>query len=191
MKNESLATGRSLPAPPRLPPRALAALAAVAARLDAAGVEWLLAGSAGRALAGFRVRPGDLDIEATAAHARAAARALGLSIAHVSGAGRASWRAVGIVAGIGVDLSGDLSVDGPGGRLAPDLALQRAWASPATVAGRTVWVAPVEEAVARALVAADWALLGRLAREAAGGPPPALRPAYVALRCSAAASAAR
>ena len=55
-----------------LPPRLLAGLVAVADLLERAGAEWLLAGSTGRALQGFAVRPADLDLEASPRHAAAA-----------------------------------------------------------------------------------------------------------------------
>jgi len=176
-----------------LAPRTLAALLAVAARLDAAGVEWLLAGGAARALLGFAARPADLDLETSRRDAAAAAAALGLALADDVGGGRASLRGRGRVAGVEVDLSGDLEVAGPGGRLAPDLALQRAWAHPREVAGRRMRLAPVEEAVARAIVLADWDTLARVAAQAREGRgAAALRPAYLSARLSsAAASAAR
>ena len=165
------------------------ALGVVADRLEAAGVEWLLAGSAGRRLLGFAGRPADLDLETTEAGAEAGAAALGLEVAWAREAGRASLRAVGRVAGVPVDLSGDLSVEGPGGRLPADFGVQRTWAEAAEAAGRRVFLAPVEEALARALVSADWTLVGRLAATAPAGWAP--RPSYLASRLLAAASAAR
>jgi hypothetical protein len=92
-----------------------------------------------------------------------------------------------------VDLTCDLEVRGPVGLLAPDFALQRAWAHACEVGGRRIRLAPVEEAVARALVLADWPALERLAAQArAGAGPLAPRPGYLSLRlASAAASAAR
>jgi hypothetical protein len=176
-----------------LAPRTLAALLAVAARLDRAGVDWLLAGSAARALLGFAARPADLDLETSRDDAPAAAAALGLDLADDAGGGRASLRGRGRVAGVAVDLSGDLEVAGPGGRLAPDAALQRAWAHPREVAGRTIRLAPVEETLARAIVLADWGTLARVAAQAREAPGAvALRPAYLSARLSSAtASAAR
>lgn len=176
-----------------LPPRTLAALLAAAERLDRAGVEWLLAGSAARALLGYSVRPADLDLETSRDGARPASRALGVALAREEGGGRASWRGRARIAGVEIDLTGELEVGGPGGRLAPDFALQRAWAHPREVGGRRLWLAPVEEAVARAVVLADWPALERVAAQARGAREPvALRPAYLSLRLSsAAASAAR
>jgi hypothetical protein len=71
----------------------LAGLVAVADRLARADVEWLLAGSAGRALQGFAVRPADLDLEASPRHAAAAAAALGVELRREAGPGRESTRA--------------------------------------------------------------------------------------------------
>jgi hypothetical protein len=164
-----LASVQTDAAAPPLPPRALAALAAVSARLERAGVEWLLTGSAARALAGFSRRPADLDLECAAADALAAAAALGLVLALDRGGGGRSLRAAGEIRGVGVDLSADLALAGAGGRLAPDFALQRAFAGEALVAGRRIPLAPVEEALARALVRGDGERLARLAAEAPAG----------------------
>ena len=78
---------------------------------------------------------------------------------------------------------------GPTHALAPDFALQWAWAHRLTVCGREIRAAPVEETLARALVLGDWP---RLARVAAEGAPAgaAIRPDYVARRLSAATSRA-
>jgi hypothetical protein len=179
----------SIVGPPRLPPRLIAALAAVDARLARAGVGWLLAGGAARALAGAAARrPADLDLEVDTEAMPAASAALGLSARRVEDPdGTASLRARGRVAGAEVDLTAGLEARGPGGRLPADFALQRAWATPATVAGRTVWLAPPEEALARALVRGDAAALARAATSGGG---PGLRLDYV-LRRLAASSAAR
>jgi hypothetical protein len=176
-----------------LSPRTLAALLAAADRLDRAGVDWLLAGSAARALLGLAARPADLDLEVPGEGAPAAAAALSLVLSRDAGGGRASWRGRCRIAGVEVDLTGDLEVRGPGGRLAPDFALQRAWAHTREVAGRRIRLAPVEEAVARAVVLADWRALARVAGEARDGREPvALRTAYLSRRLSSAtASAAR
>ena len=52
----------------------------MADRLSGARAEWLLAGSAGRALQGFAVRPDDLDLEVSPRGAGAAAAALGVEL---------------------------------------------------------------------------------------------------------------
>ena len=164
-----------------LPPRTLAALVAVADRLDRAGVPWLLAGGAGRALQGAAHRPADIDVEVSAEHADVAARALGFALTRDSGGGMTSLRAGGAIADTWVDLSAGIAVTG---RLEADWALQWAWAVPCSAGGRTVMAAPVEEALARAIVRGDWARIARLA--AGGGPPP--RPDYLARRLSSAIS---
>jgi hypothetical protein len=112
----------------------------VADRLEGAGVEWLPARSAGRRLLGFAGRPADLDLEATRrAPRRGRPRLAWRRVARDPG--RTSLRAVGRVAGVGVDLSGELRVDGPGGRLPADFGVQRTWAAAAETAGRRVFVA--------------------------------------------------
>lgn len=171
-----------------LPPRLLAALLAVASRLDLAGVEWLLAGGAGRALLGFAGRPNDLDLEISPHSEPAAPDALGLRMRYEEGGGRASWRAQGRFAGAALDLTSELEVRGHGGLLRPDFTLQRTWAHSREIGGHRVWLAPVEETVARALVEGDWGTLGRVAQEGAGAARPTpLRPAYLALRLAGAA----
>jgi hypothetical protein len=165
------------------------ALVELARALDGAGVRWLLAGSAGRALMGHEVTPEDLDVEVDGPAMAAAAAALGLVARPETGGGVSSLRAVGTIAGVEVDLSADISVEGPGGRLEPDFALQAEHAHPAEAGGRRVLVAPVEEALARAMVRDDLARVARITGE--GGERPALRPAYLARRLSAAARAAR
>lgn len=176
-----------------LPPHPLAALLSVAARLDRTGVEWLLAGSAARALLGLVVRPADVDVEISPHGARVASEALGIALAYESGDGRSSWRGRGRVGDVEVDVTTDLEVEGPGGRLTPDFALQRTWAHSTEVGGRRIWLAPTEEAFARAVVLGDWLALARVCRQAGEAhDAPALRPAYLSLRLSsAAASAAR
>lgn len=174
-----------------LPPRAAAALVAVALRLDGAGVPWLLAGSAARALGGAAVRPGDLDVEVDGADADRAGAALGVALREEAGGGRRSLRGRAVLAGVEVDITAGLEVGGPGGRLAPDFGLQRAWAGGALVAGARVALAPAEEQVARALVAADWPALARIAAQAAAGGAPPPRAGYLARRLASAARAAR
>lgn len=173
------------------PQPAMSVLPELVRRLDGAGVSWLLAGSAGRALLGYATAPRDLDVEVDGPELDAAARALGLSARRESGAGVSSLRAVGELAGVAVDLTADLEVAGPGGRLPPDFALQRAHAHAVASGDRTVLVAPVEETLARALVLDDLDRVARIAAEGAGRARPALRPGYLARRLSAAASAAR
>jgi hypothetical protein len=170
-------------------PSGQVALAELARRLDGAGVRWLLAGSAGRALIGYEVVPRDLDVEVDGPEMPAAAAALGLVARPERGGGVSSLRATGTIAGVAVDLSADIAVEGPGGRLEPDFALQVEHAHPAEVGGRPALVAPVEETLARAMVRDDLALVARITD--AAGDRPALRPAYLARRLSAAASAAR
>ena len=97
-----------------------------------------------------------------------------------------------LVARSRIDLTCDLEVEGPGGRLGADFDRQRAWAAPAEVAGARCSWRPVEEALARALVRGDWAALERLSREGAAGTAGPPRAPYVAWRLSSArASAAR
>jgi hypothetical protein len=171
----------------------MAALIAVADRLDGAGAEWLLAGSAARCLQGLAMRPRDVDLEVSAATAEAAAAALGAVLREERGGGRRSRRARARLAGVEVDLTCDLEIDGPGGLLAPDFARQRRWARRALVAGRTIALAPPEEALARAVALRDRRAVARLAAEAsAAQAPPPLRRAYLAGRVSpASARAAR
>jgi len=173
-----------------LPPRPLAALLSVASRLDRAGVEWLLAGSAARALLGFSVRPADLDLEISRHSARIAPQALGIALSYEADGGRASWRGRGRVAGVEVDVTSDLEVEGPGGRLAPDFPLQRTWAHSQEVGGRRIWLAPIEETLARAIVLGDWRALARVSGQAGEDGTVSLRPAYLSLRLSSAAARA-
>lgn len=180
-----------MPAPP--PPRQLAALCAVADTLARARVRWVLAGSAGRVLLGFPARPRDIDIEVAPEHAEAAAAALGAALADEGGGGRRSRRAHAWRAGIEVDLTSDLVVEGRGGRLAADFARQWEWSHPVTVCGRVIRVGPLEESLCRAVVLGDWAAVARLAGQAVGAEAGArLSARYLAERLSSAtASAAR
>jgi hypothetical protein len=175
-----------------LPPRPLAALCAVADRLSATGVEWLLADSAGRALPGYRARPADLEVDVEAGDIAAAARALGAAHRREVGGGRSSLRAHAHLAGVAIDLTAAFEVEGPGGRLGDGFALQREWAEPRRACGRTILVAPVEEAVARMMVLGDRAAPARLAGQAADAGAAPIRPGYVSARlASATATAAR
>lgn len=148
---------------------------------------FVVGGGTGRRLLGAARRPGDLDLECDPADAPRAAAALGLPRpATDRGGGWSSLRSRGLVAGVEVDLSAGVAVDGPHGRLPADHALLVAWSVPVRAVAVDLWCAPPEEALVRALVAGD---LTRLARVAArGGPPP--RIGYVSARL-AAASASR
>lgn len=165
-----------------LPARLQSALVAVAVRLDAAGVPWLLAGSAGRVLAGAARRPRDIDLEVPLGDAERAASALGLAASRHDGNGRSSVRALGRLGGVELDVSAGVTVAGPEWVLGPDDALAAEWAIPANLAGHRIMTAPPEEALVRAIVAADWSRIAALAAQ--GGPAP--RPAYVARRLAAA-----
>jgi hypothetical protein len=176
----------------------LSAVAAVAARLDATGIRWQLAGSAGQLLRGERVRPGDVDVEVHAHDAVGAARALGLpGPRYAAGGGWSSWRTGGLIAGVPVDLSGGLEVRGKpaaSGAPAPGvLVAMDADTVPVRVGSGLVRVISPGEALARALVAGD---AGRTAKARASlpgeGTARAAALAYCdARRAAAAASAAR
>jgi hypothetical protein len=149
--------------PSSLPPPLHAALAAVAERLDGAGVDWVVSGSAGLALAGFAIVPRDLDIEVEADDAPAAAAAVGLVAARETDARVSSVRARGAWDGVELDITGGLEFHGPGGNLLADFRILLVSSTAVDVAGRTVRVAPVEEHIARSIVAGDAARLDRLA----------------------------
>jgi len=164
----------------------LAVVRAVALRLDEAGVHWLLAGGAARLLRGHPVRPRDVDVEVREQDAERAARALGLPPPAIAeGGGWRSLRSEGVLAGVPIDLSGGITVTGPGGTLSgPD---------PVTVTpGVTVTLLPDGEALARAVVCGDE---DRRARAEAALPADAAERAaalaYAESRIAAAASAAR
>ncbi len=176
--------------PQPLPPRCHAALIAVAARLDAAGVRWVLAGSAGRALLGHRVRPRDIDVEVAVADAAAAEAALGVALSPSSGGGRSSRRGGTWVAGVEVDVTAGFAAEGPAWTLAADDDAQLAARHLVRLGDRTVPVAPVEEAVARALVLGDRAAVARVASQAAAGDAAPPRVSYVLRRLSSATSRA-
>ena len=164
----------------------LAALAAAAARLDRAGVPWRLAGGTGRLLLGMPGRPSDVDIEVAAHDAPRAARALGLPApAPTDGGGWSSLRSQGVLAGVEVDLSGSLRVEGPGGVLHAD----DAQVIPVRFGSGTVHVEAPGEALARAVVAGDPAREQRAREQLPADPTAAL--AYAGVRLAAAASAAR
>jgi hypothetical protein len=164
----------------------LAALAAAASRLDRAGVPWRLAGGTGRLLLGMHGRPSDVDIEVAAADAARAADALGLpSPTPIEGSGWWSLRSQGTLAGIELDLSGGLRVEGPGGVLQAD----DADAVTVRFGGGTVRVETPGESLARAVVSGDAAREQRAREQLPAQPAAAL--AYAELRVAAAASAAR
>ena len=168
-------------------PRQLAALCAVADTLSGSGVRWVLAGSAGRALLGCPVRPADIDIEVPPEQADTAARAFGLTAGESSGGGRRSRRGRAWRAGVEVDITSDLAIDGPALHLPADFALQWERSHPGDACGRAIRVAPVEEAICRAIVLDDWSALAKVAAQAAGAAPAIpLRASYVALRLSSA-----
>jgi hypothetical protein len=148
-----------------LPPDLEAALAALADRFEERDVEWVVTGGVARALAGFSATPGDLDVEVDEAAAHRAAAAAGLRAARETAGTASSIRGRGAWQGIDLDVTGGLALHGPGGHLHADFPLMRAFAMPAEVAGRTVWAAPVEEQIARAVVAGDERRLDRIADE--------------------------
>jgi hypothetical protein len=151
-------------AAPALPPRLTACLVAVRARLDPAGVRFLVAGGTARALLGARARPADLDLEVAAADAAGAAALLGLPPPrHRAGGGFASTRAGGRLRGVRIDLSAGVTVDGEGrGRLADAFTANWHTGPRALVAGHEVRLLTLEEQVARLSVAGDEARLTRL-----------------------------
>lgn len=155
-------------------------------------MRWLLAGSAERALVGCPVRPRDIDIEVAPGDADRAAAALGARIAGGGGGGRRrSRRAAARRAGIEVDLTGDLVVEGPGGLLPADFALQWQWSHPAAACGRAIRVAPLEESLCRANVLGDWDALAKVAGQAgAAASPVRLSSRYVTERLSSATASA-
>lgn len=156
----------------------IAVVCAVAARLEQAGVPWRLAGSAALLMAGVPVRPSDVDVEVDPPHAARAAQALGLPPPQpASGGGWSSLRAQGRMAGVGVDLSADLQVTGPGGTLS------------AADAGTVPLVHP-GEGLARALVSGSDARRDK-ARAALARAPAHVRDAALAYAEERARSAAR
>jgi len=169
---------------------------AVALRLDAAGVDWWLAGGAARLLRGDAARPRDVDVEVREDDTARAARVLGLPApALAEGGGWRSLRSQGHIAGVAVDLSGGLAVTGPGGHLTgPQPPTRRARSTRPD--GGAPWPAvpllPDGEALARAVVAGDTQRRTR-AEEALPADPTARAAvlAYAESRMAEAASAAR
>ena len=149
-----------------LPPHLARALAEIARILERAGIPWLLAGSAMRALRGYALRPADLDLEVGEADAAAAARALGLPAPRRTGRAVTSLRAQGRRLGVEVDLSAAVAIAGPPG-LPADFAAQRARADEVACGGWRIPLAPLEEALARARAAGD----GRRERRLLAGAP--------------------
>jgi len=172
----------------------LAVVRAVALRLHEAGVPWLLAGSAARLVRGEAVRPHDVDVEVREQDAARAARALGLPPPAVAeGSGWRSLRAEGAINGVPIDLSGGLTVTGPGGTLGgPDPTEGVTVTEGDSHRGGTLRLLPDGEALARAVVSGDDA---RRARAEAALPDDAAARAaalaYAESRIAAAASAAR
>jgi hypothetical protein len=166
----------------RLPPRIAAALAELARRLGSADIEWMLAGSAARALAGATVAPRDLDIEIAVIDADRVAVALGCVLTVESGNGWSSLRGRCAVEGVEVDVSAGVAVRGPEWGLESDDAFARVWSRSVAVSGYAITLAPPEEQLVRALIAGDWARIAKVS--GGGGPPP--RPAYVFRRLAAA-----
>ena len=148
-----------------LPPPIAAAAVALAMTCREHGIEWVATGGVARALQGFDTTPGDLDVEVDEAACVRAAAALGLEARSAGGGTVTSVRAVGSWHGVALDMSGGVTVHGPGGHLHADFAVMRAFARRVVVDGQEIWAAPVEEQIARALVAGDGARLDRIADE--------------------------
>ena len=169
----------------------LAVVHAIAARLDATGTPWRLAGSAAALVRGARVRPGDVDIEVAGPDADRAARALGLPPpAHAEGGGWSSLRSAGTINGVAIDLSADLRVTGPGGTLHADDAPVDTVTGTGVRGG--ICLIPMGEALARAIVAgSDERRAKALAALPADAGERAGAIAYAESRVAAAARAAR
>jgi hypothetical protein len=169
----------------RLPSGIAAALAEVAARLDAADVAWSLTGSTGRMLLGGTRTPRDLDIEVAVRDAERAGAALGCVLATEDSAAWSSLRGRAEILGVEVDVSAGVVVAGAEWVLEPDEALEETWSRVTALGGRVIRIAPPEEPLVRALIAGDWARIATLADGA--GPPP--RPAYIFRRLASARAA--
>lgn len=147
-------------------PRPLhAALIALAERLDAAAIDWVVGGSTARALLGFSVTPRDLDIEVDEGTTHATATCLGLIEHREDGAAVESIRAQGLWQDVSLDISGGLTFHGPGGNLHADFPLLRLFAKHVAVNGRAVSVMPIEEQIARSVVVGAADRLDRIADE--------------------------
>jgi hypothetical protein len=162
------------------------ALAELADALEDAGVTWLLAGGASRALRGAPDPPRDLDVEIAPRHVGRAERALGARLAPSEGRIR-SRRAIVAVRGVWVDASADVEVVAPS-ELPSDFALQLRAARVTSVRGRTIRHAPDEELLMRFAAAGERRRLAKLGERLIGWA--ALSPDYVLAR-SARAVAAR
>lgn len=171
-----------------LPPPLETALLRLAERLDAVGLDWVVGGSTARALLGFAVTPQDLDIEVAEDATHAAAACVGL-FEHAERDTRIeSMRARGVWHDVPLDISGGLTFHGPGGNLHADYPLLRLFAKPVALGGHSVWVAPIEEQIARSVVAGAGDRLDRIADERPAGY--VVDDLYLSLRL-AAASASR
>ena len=142
---------------------------AVAESLDAAAIDWVVGGSTARALLGFAATPRDLDLEVAEEATHAAASAIGLAAHRDEDPHVTSMRAQGTRGSVEIDLIGGLTCHGPGGNLHADYALLRLFSKTVLLAEHTVWVAPVEEQIARAIVAGTGDRLDRIARERPAG----------------------
>jgi len=149
-------------------------------------------------LAGVPVRPADVDVEVAADDAARAAHSLGLPPpTHQEGGGYASLRTEGQLAGVGLDLSGGLTITGPGGTLraaeagtVPALGLSPARDSPSAGTVPGIRIVRAGEALARAHVAGSDARRAK-ALAALELAPPGLRAAARAYADERARNAAR
>lgn len=149
--------------PPSLPPDLHTVLLELARRLHDGGIPWVVTGSTGRALLGFDETPDEIDAEMPESAVPAAARLTGLALRRDADAHVSSIRAQGTVHGIGLDLCGGYTLHGPGGNLHADFPLMREYATPVDLGGCTVLVAPIEEQIARSVVAGAELRLDRIA----------------------------
>lgn len=156
----------------------------VAARLDAAGVRWVLTGSAGRRLLGGVREPRDLDLEVAVADVPATEAALGVRFAPQQGGGVRSLRAGCVMDGVEVDCSAGVVVEGPSGVLERPDAVLRDGVRMVPFGDRRVPCGAPEETIVRALLRGDWARLAKVAGDA--GHPPRL--SYVSERLRSIAS---
>lgn len=171
-----------------LPPPLHAALLALAEQLDGTGIDWVVGGSTARALLGFSATPRDLDIEVDEGVTAEAARRLGLTSHRETDPAVESVRAQATWHDVALDISGGITFHGPGGNLHADFPLLRMFAKPVLLDGRTVQVMPIEEQIARSVVAGAGDRLDRIADERP--PDYHVDDVYLSLRL-AAASASR
>jgi hypothetical protein len=144
-------------------------LIALAEQLDAAAIDWVVGGSTARALQGFAATPRDLDLEVAEDATHAAASAIGLAAHRDEDPNVTSTRAQGTWGGVEIDLIGGLTLHGPGGHLHADYPLLRLFSKAVPLRERTIWVAPVEEQIARSIVAGAGDRLDRIANERPAG----------------------